>query len=90
MRAPLTFLFRFKKFLVKWGYTSNTVYVDEDVSSLKICGTLVLKASAKDCALNLNWVRNDFSTWADLQNNPEFIEIKKMCNDSLKAAHGRP
>ena len=85
-RAPRNFLFQLKTLLVQWGYTKKTVYVDEDLSTLNICGTCILSAGAKDGLLDLKWELKEFETWAEFQNNTEFLEIKQKCNDSLRAA----
>ena len=59
--------------------------MDEDLSTLDICGTRVLAASVKDDSLNLIWAQKDFESWAELQTNQKYIDNKNACNDSLKA-----
>ena len=53
---------------------------------MEICKVRILDASVKDGVLNLEWVLKDFGTWAELQENPEFLESMKKCNDSLKSS----
>ena len=85
-RAPISFLFRLKTLMVKWGYAKKSIYVDEDLGTMDICKVRTLEASVKDGVLNLQWIVKDFSTWAELQDNPEFLENMKKCNDSLKSS----
>lgn len=86
VRAPISFLFRLKTLMVSWGYTRKSVYVDEDLGTMKICDVPILEASAKDGALNLHWILKDFGTWDQLQNNPDFLENIQKANSSLKAS----
>ena len=72
--------------MVKWGYAKKSIYVDEDSGTMDICKVRTLEASVKDGVLNLQWIIKDFSTWAELQDNPEFLESMKKCNDSLKSS----
>ena len=88
IRAPNTFLFRLKALMTQWGYDKKSVYVNEDLGSMDICGVRVLTATVKDGSLNLDWILKDFESWQELQTNADYLANIEKCNESLKSSRG--
>ena len=74
--------------MTQWGYDKKSVYVNEDLGSMDICGVRVLTATVKDGSLNLDWILKDFESWQELQTNADYLANIEKCNESLKSSRG--
>ena len=83
------FLFGCRKLLVGWGYKRSIVEVDTENLSISINRQLVITAKVEGNTLHVTY-HNDFTDWAEFQNNAEVGALKGKSSSSLeRSAEGK-
>ena len=89
MRAPFSFLLSFKKLLIEWGFQKSSVRVEESTLEISVAGRPVLTVSAKDGALDLKWIDEEWSQWCELTEAKELKDLVEKVNVSLRQSRER-
>ena len=89
VRIPLKLLFRIKKLITKWGFNKRVIRIDEGDGTLQVGESLIVKMSAQDGNLIIEWLNEEWEHWKDLQESDEFQKLLQECRDDLALAHQR-
>jgi virulence-associated protein VagC len=91
VRAPASFLFGLRKVLISvgWDYPPRCVRVDDVAGTMEVAGAKVLQVTCEENELKLNWLKDEWMQWQELQNDEDFKELKTKWNDILKSVRDK-
>ena len=89
VRKPRDFLFSFKKLLISWNFSKQSVKVDKEELSMSVEGTPVLQVTGAEGELKMQWLVDEWEKWEALHSSTEFKEMKAACSAALANAKER-
>ena len=78
--------------LIQWGsFQKKDVKVDDDTMVMRIGRIPVLRAFTRDNIVHLEWLSEEWRTWLELHESPEFQSLVDAATDKLaKSAAAQP
>jgi hypothetical protein len=89
VRRPLQLLYKMKNMLASWGFQKRAIQIDEASCIMSVGEARIIKASAKDGKLTIEWMDDEWKQWDELNDSEEFQAMISKSRDDLAAAYQR-
>ena len=86
LRAPRSFLLGLRWQLAQWGFAKKGIKVVDEDMIMTVGGAPVLRASANQDHIKVEWLDEAWGTWEELHKSNEYKSLLATANEMMRRA----
>ncbi|CAK0800242.1 unnamed protein product [Prorocentrum cordatum] len=89
VRVCTGFLRNFRSQLIEWKFSPECIEIDRPNATLKVQGEEVIKVKVGGGDFQVEWVKEEWAQWQELQSSSEFALVLQTAKDRLAKSRGK-